>query len=116
MISQLYNDTVNVYRTVAKDDGYGGTIEELRLVCEGVKCRLSQKSLHSTSNDIVRSSTQEFKLFAAVNIDIKQNDRLKVFRGGKDVYHFLAGQPFKYYDLIPHAEIVLSEVIENERD
>lgn len=116
MISQLYNDTVNIYRYVAKDDGYGGTIEELTMVCEGVKCRLSQKSLHPTSNDIVRSSVQEFKLFTNVNVDIKQNDRLKVFRGGKDVYQFLAGQPFKYYDLIPHAEIPLSEVIENEGD
>ena len=116
MINQLYNDLVNIYRTVSKDDGYGGTIEEFILVCEGVKCRLSQKSMQATSNDTVRSSTQEFKLFTAVNVDIKQNDRLKIFRNGQDSYNFLAGQPFKYYDLIPHAEIPLREVMENERD
>lgn len=118
MIGQLYNDTVDVYRSISKDDGHGGTVEEMKLIHSGLSCRLSQKTLSNTVNEEVRSSIQSFKLFTEAGIDIQQNDMLYVFRGGKlkDKYTFLAAKPFNYYDLIPHAEIVLEEVIEGERD
>ena len=111
MIGQLHTDLVNVYRTVSKDDGHGGAVEELRLVAEGIKCRLSQKTLGFTSNGELRSSTQAFKLFAAADVDIRQNDLLKVFRG-KEIYSFLASKPFNYYNFIPHSEIALEQVVE----
>lgn len=116
MIGQLYDDIVNVYRKTSKDDGYGGTVEEELLVHTGIPCRLSQKTMQVTTDDNKRSSVQSFKLFFAVGKDIRQNDRLEVFRKKKlnDKYTFLAGRPLNYYELIPHAESVLAEVQENE--
>lgn len=94
-------------------DGYGGTVEEKQLVSENNRCRLSQKTLSATGGDPLMASAQEFKLFLPIDIEIKQNDRLEVFRGNQK-YTFKAGQPFVYYDRNPHQEIVLKEVIENE--
>lgn len=112
-IESLYTDKCSIFRVESVSDGYGGTVEEEYLVSENNRCRLSQKTLSATGGNPVVASIQEFKLFLPIDIEIRQNDRLEVFRGSQK-YVFRAGQPFVYYDRNPHQEIVLKEVIENE--
>lgn len=111
-IERLYTDTFSIYRPVTKDDGYGGTVEEEVLISENNKCRLSKATIKSSSNTSINSSEQEFRLFIPLTIEVLQNDRLEVHRGSSK-YTARASFPFKYYDVIPHQEVVLKEVIEN---
>nr|DAI62507.1 MAG TPA: hypothetical protein [Caudoviricetes sp.] len=111
-IEKLYTDTFSIYRPVTKDDGYGGTVEEEVLISENNKCRLSKATIKSSSNTSINSSEQEFRLFIPLKTEVLQNDRLEVHRGSSK-YIARASFPFKYYDVIPHQEIVLKEVIEN---
>ena len=111
-LDSLYTDKFSIYRPKKFDDGYGGTIFKDTLVSENNPCRLSQKTLSATSQEVNFTSVQEFKLFIPLNVEVLQNDLLIVYRG--DIkYTFRAGQPFKYIDVLPHQEIVLQEVIEN---
>lgn len=114
-IEKFYMDTVDVYRYAEVDDGYGGTVEELILVSKDNRCRLSQKTISATSGSPLAVSTQEFRLFIPLEIEIAQNDKLEVHRG-LATYTFKAGQPFAYYDRSPHKEIVVKEVVENGRN
>lgn len=114
-IEKFYTDTVDVYRYAEVDDGYGGTMEELMLISKDNRCRLSQKTISATSGSPLAASTQEFRLFTPLEIEIAQNDKLEVHRGSI-TYTFKAGQPFAYYDRSPHKEIVVKEVVENGRN
>jgi hypothetical protein len=114
-IEKFYTDTVDVYRYVEVDDGYGGTVEELMLISRDNRCRLSQKTISVTSGNPLAVSTQEFRLFISLETDIAQNDKLEVHRGSM-IYTFKAGEPFAYYDRTPHKEIVVKEVVENGRN
>ena len=111
-LDSLYTDKFSIYRAQEVDDGYGGTILENTLVSENNPCRLSQKTLSATSQDLNFTSVQEFKLFIPLNVEVLQNDLLIVYRGDTK-YTFRAGQPFKYIDVLPHQEVVLQEVVEN---
>ena len=111
-LDSLYTDKFDIMRAQEIDDGYGGTILKDTLVSENNPCRLSQKTLSATSQEVNFTSVQEFKLFIPLNVEVLQNDLLIVYRG--DIkYTFRAGQPFKYIDLLPHQEVVLQEVVEN---
>ena len=111
-LDSLYTDKFDVLRPKAIDDGYGGTIFKDTLISENNLCRLSQKTLSATSQEVNFTSVQEFKLFIPLNVEVFQNDLLEIYRGDTK-YTFRAGQPFKYIDLLPHQEVVLQEVIEN---
>ena len=111
-LDSLYTDKFSIYRAQEVDDGYGGTILKDILVSENNPCRLSQKTLSATSQEVNFTSVQEFKLFIPLNVEVHQNDLLIVYRGDTK-YTFRASQPFKYIDLLPHQEVVLQEVIEN---
>ena len=64
----------------------------------------------------LNSSSQEYKLFVGLNVDIKQNDLLKITRKADGaIYMFKASKPLAY-NIIKHKEIVLTEVSENEVD
>ena len=111
-LEKLYTDTFSIYRTITKEDGYGGTIEDEILVSENNKCRLSKATIKNSSTPIINSSEQEFRLFIPLKIEVLQNDRLEIHRGSSK-YTARASFPFKYFDVIPHQEVVLKEVIEN---
>lgn len=111
-LDSLYTDKFDVLRPKAIDDGYGGTIFKDIIISENNPCRLSQKALSATSQDLNFTSVQEFKLFIPLNVEVFQNDLLIVYRGDTK-YTFRAGQPFKYIDVLPHQEVVLQEVVEN---
>lgn len=111
-LEKLYSDTFSIYRVITKDDGYGGTVEEEVLISENNRCRLSKTTIKGSSNTPINSSEQEFRLFIPLTTKVLQNDRLEVHRGFSK-YTARASFPFKYYDIIPHQEIVLKEVIEN---
>ena len=111
-LDSLYTDKFSIYRAQEVDDGYGGTILKDILVSENNPCRLSQKTLSATSQEVNFTSVQEFKLFIPLNVEVHQNDLLIVCRGDTK-YTFRASQPFKYIDLLPHQEVVLQEVVEN---
>ena len=54
--------------------------------------------------------------FSGLDVDIKQNDLLKVTRRADGaIYMFKASKPLAY-SIIKHKEIVLTEVSENEVD
>ena len=111
-LDSLYTDKLFIYRAQEVDDGYGGTIFKDTLISENNPCRLSQKTLSATSQEVNFRSVREFKLFIPLNVEVFQNDLLEIYRGDTK-YTFRAGQPFKYIDLLPHQEVVLQEVIEN---
>ena len=116
ILDKLHNDRVTVVRSVAVVDEYGGAFEEQREILKDVPCRLSQKWLRSITPGPVNSTSQEYKLFVGLDVDIKQNDLLKVTRKADGaIYIFKASKPLAY-KIIKHKEIVLTEVSENEVD
>lgn len=108
----LYTDTFSIYRPTLVKDQWGGSINKDVLISENNPCRLSQMTVKGTAG-IINSSEQEFRLFIPLNIEVLQNDRLEVQRGSSK-YTARASAPFKYLDILPHQEIVLREVVENE--
>ena len=116
ILDKLHSDRVTVIRSVTITDEYGGAFEELREILKDVPCRLSQKWLRSVTPGPINSSSQEYKLFVGLDVDIKQNDLLKVIRKADGaIYMFKASKPLAY-NIIKHKEIVLIEVSENEVD
>lgn len=116
ILDKLHNDRVTVIRFVTITDEYGGAFEEQREILKDILCRLSQKWLRSVIPGPVNSSSQEYKLFVGLDVDIKQNDLLKVTRkADRAIYMFKASKPLAY-NIIKHKEIVLTEVSENEVD
>lgn len=111
-LETLYTDKFSILRPTETNDGYGGTILKDILISENNPCRLSQKSIYSTTGEPNFTSVQEFKLFIPVEIEVLQNDLLEVYRGSVK-YTARASQPFKYLNVLPHQEIILKEVIEN---
>lgn len=116
ILDKLHNDRVTVIRSVVVVDEHGGAFEEQREILKDIPCRLSQKWLRSVIPGPVNSSSQEYKLFVGLDVDIKQNDLLKVTRKADGaIYMFKASKPLAY-NIIKHKEIVLTEVSENEVD
>lgn len=116
ILDKLHNDRVTVIRSVVVVDEYGGAFEEQREILKDIPCRLSQKLLRGVSPGPVNSSSQEYKLFVGLNVDIKQNDLLKITRNADgELYIFKASKPLAY-SIIKHKEIALIEVSENEVD
>ncbi|ALF24731.1 hypothetical protein RO03_07350 [Fusobacterium nucleatum subsp. nucleatum] len=116
ILEKLHTDRVTVVRSVTITDEYGGAFEELREILKDIPCRLSQKLLRGVSLGPVNSSLQEYKLFVGLDVDIKQNDLLKVTRKADgELYIFKASKPLAY-NIIKHKEIALIEVSENEVD
>lgn len=111
-LERLYTDRFNLYRTVLKDDGYGGTIEEEVLISSDNICRLSKGTIKNGQISHINGSEQSYKLFIPGSIEVIQNDKLEIMRGNIK-YVARASQPFKYVDLLEHQEIELNEVIEN---
>lgn len=116
ILDKLHTDKVTVIRSVVVVDEYGGAFEEQREILKDIPCRLSQKWLRSVTPGMVNSSGQEYKLFVGLNVDIKQNDLLKITRKADgELYIFKASKPLAY-NIIKHKEIVLTEISENEVD
>ena len=114
ILDKLHNDRVTVIRSVVVVDEYGGAFEEQREILKDIPCRLSQKLLRGVLQGPINSSSQEYKIFVGLDVDIKQNDLLKVTRKADGaVYMFKASKPLAY-NIIKHKEIVLTEVSENE--
>lgn len=112
ILDKLHNDRVTVIRSVVVTDEYGGAYEEQREILKDIPCRLSQKWLRSVTPEPLNSSSQEYKLFVGLNVDIKQNDLLKITRKADGaIYMFKASKPLAY-NIIKHKEIVLTEVSE----
>lgn len=112
-LETLYTDKFSIFRPTETDDGYGGTILKDVLVSENNPCRISQKLIHATIGEPNFTSVQEFRLFIPVEIEVLQNDLLEVYRGSVK-YTARASQPFKYLDFLPHQEIILKDVVEND--
>ncbi|MEX6519294.1 hypothetical protein AB6N29_04805 [Fusobacterium animalis] len=116
ILDKLHNDRVTVIRSVVVVDEHGGAFEEQIEILKDIPCRLSQKWLRSVIPGPVHNSSQEYKLFVGLDVDIKQNDLLKVIRKADGaIYMFKASKPLAY-STIKHKEIVLTEVSENEVD
>ena len=114
ILDKLHADRVTVIRSVVIVDEYGGAYEEQREILSNIPCRLSQKWLRSVTPGPVNSSSQEYKLFVGLDVDIKQNDLLKVTRKADGaIYMFKASKPLAY-NIIKHKEIALIEISENE--
>lgn len=116
ILDKLHTDRVTVIRSVSITDEYGGAFEEQREILKNIPCRLSQKCLKSVTPGMINSSSQEYKLFVGLDVDIKQNDLLKITRKADGaIYMFKTSKPLAY-NIIKHKEIALIEVSENEVD
>ena len=115
ILDKLHTDKVTVIRSVVVVDEYGGAFEEQREILSNIPCRLSQKWLRSVTPGPVNSSGQEYKLFVGLDVDIKQNDLLKVIRKADGAVYMFKAKPLAY-NIIKHKEIALTEVSENEVD
>ena len=116
ILDKLHNDRVTVIRSVVVVDEHGGAFEKYVEILKDIPCRLSQKWVRSVTPGPVNSSSQEYKLFVGLNVDIKQNDLLKITRKADGaIYMFKASKPLAY-SIIKHKEIILTEVSENEVD
>lgn len=114
MISKLHTDKMLIKRVVSTTDEYGGTIEDYKIIAENVPCRLSQKVLRATTSNFINSSKNLYKIFTDLKTNVVQNDIIVLTRGADDtIYTFRAGKPISY-GLIPHKEIEVEEVEENE--
>ena len=116
-ITSLHVDSCDVYRTATTVNDVGTIVEgDWSKVHENIPCRLSQKVLRSAVVGDNNSSSQEYKLFTGLDADVKQNDVLIVRRKADgQKYKFRASKPFSYV-VIPHKEIVLTEISANEVD
>jgi len=116
ILDKLHTDRVTVLRVVSEEDENGGTFEKYKEVLTDVPCRLSQKWLRSVIIGEINFSSQEYKLFVGLDVDIKQNDLLKVTRkADRELYIFKASKPLAY-SITKHKEIALIEISENEGD
>lgn len=112
MIDNLYKDIMSIYRVQKTVNEYGRTVQKYGLYLEKVRCRLSQLKSNPTQIGIINQSTSIYKIFVGNDIEIRQNDNLIVEKSGIK-YYFKASKVIKYYDFIPHQEIVVEEVGRN---
>lgn len=112
MIDSLYNDSMDIYRVQKTVNEYGRTVQKYGLYLEKGKCRLSQLKSNPTQIGIINQSSSIYKIFIANDVDIRQNDNLVVYKSGIK-YYFKASKVIKYYDFVPHQEIVVEEVERN---
>ena len=112
MIDSLYNDNLNIYRVQKTVNEYGRTVQKYGLYLENIKCRLSQLKSNPTQIGVINQSKSLYKIFVGIDVDIRQNDNLIVEKSGIK-YYFKASKVIKYYDFVPHQEIVVEEVERN---
>lgn len=113
MLVNLYTDSLSAYRSVKVVNEFGRTIQKTQKVYTNIPCRLSQGRLHTTQSGVVNASTNTYKVFLDSKYTILQNDSLVVVKAGV-TYNFKASKGIKYDRLIPHQEIPVEEVEEND--
>lgn len=112
MVDLLHTDTLTVKREVKERNKHGRIERTLKIIYEDIPCRLSQRTLHGTTESTINSSDNVYKVFLGNEYEIMQNDTLEVVKNGIS-YKFLSGKPISY-SLIPHQEIMVREVEKNE--
>lgn len=115
ILDKLYTDRLKIKRSMSYTDEFGGSFEEYKEVASDVPCRLSQRYLREVivSNGVSQSK-QDYKVFAGLACDVRQNDLLELTRqvdGSK--YYFKASKPMSY-ELTRHKEVFVSEISQNE--
>lgn len=110
-LEKLYTDRCDVIEVGEVTDKITHiTTHEEVVVYQDVKCRISSKTLTSTSDDKVGEISQTIKLFIAPDITINAGSRIVVTRGGVAKSYKRSGEPFVFADhkgVPTHQEIIL---------
>ena len=110
-IEKLYTDLCDVIevKEVTDKKTHITTHDEI-VVYKGIKCRISSKTLESTSDGDVAEIKQGIKLFIAPDIVINAGSRIVVTRGGVAKNYKRSGEAFLFTDhkgVPTHQEIIL---------
>ena len=110
-IEKMYTDKCDVVEVVeVVDKKTHITTHEEIVVHSGVKCRLSSKTIASTSDDTVGEINQVTQLFISPDVTINAGSRIIVTRAGVAKSYKRSGEPFVFVDhkgVPTHQEIIL---------
>ncbi|SDN15125.1 hypothetical protein [Acetanaerobacterium elongatum] len=95
LLAAARNDTCDIYRAIKNATG-SITKNEEKLLCAGVRCRLSKTDVPSLSQSVAAASiTAAYKVYFAPDQDVQAGDTLIVTRLGQ-TFECTAGEPFPY--------------------
>lgn len=111
ILSRLYKDRLRLYRYKLFKTDYGESKSEKELIYDNVPCGLSlSKKSEPVRTDIAYESSEDYVIFAAPNIDIRDKDFIEVRTSSGEIITGRAGKSFKYPSHI-EASLKLEEVV-----
>nr|DAN37576.1 MAG TPA: hypothetical protein [Caudoviricetes sp.] len=111
ILGRLYKDRLRLYRYRLFKTDYGESKSEKELIYDDVPCGLSlSKKSEPVRTDIAYESSEDYVIFAAPTIDIRNKDFIEVRTSSGDIITGRAGKSFKYPSHI-EASLKLEEVV-----
>jgi hypothetical protein len=111
ILSRLYEDKLRLYRYKLFKTDYGESKSEKELIYDNVPCGLSLSTKSEPGRtDIAYEKSEEYVIFAAPNIDIRDKDFIEVRTGAGELITGRAGKSFKYPSHI-EASLKIEEVV-----
>ena len=111
ILDRLYNDRLRLYRYRLFKTDYGESKSEKELIYDDVPCGLSLSTKSEPGRtDIAYEKSEEYVIFAAPNIDIRDKDFIEVRTSSGDIIAGRAGKSFKYPSHI-EASLKIEEVV-----
>lgn len=113
ILSRLYKDRLRLYRYKLFKTDYGESKSEKELIYDNVPCGLSlskKSEPEPVRTDIAYESSEDYVIFAAPNIDIRDKDFIEVRTSSGEIITGRAGKSFKYPSHI-EASLKLEEVV-----
>lgn len=111
ILDRLYNDRLRLYRYRLFKTDYGESKSEKELIYDDVPCGLSLSTKSEPGRtDIAYEKSEEYVIFAAPTIDIRDKDFIEVRTETGDIITGRAGKSFKYPSHI-EASMKIEEVV-----
>ena len=111
ILSRLYKDRLRLYRYKLFKTDHGESKSEKELIYDNVPCGLSlSKKSEPVRTDIAYESSEDYVIFAAPNIDIRDKDFIEVRTEAGELITGRAGKSFKYPSHI-EASLKIEEVV-----
>lgn len=111
ILGRLYKDRLRLYRYRLFKTDYGESKSEKELIYDDVPCGLSlSKKSEPVRIDIAYESSEDYVIFAAPTINIRNKDFIEVRTSSGAIITGRAGKSFKYPSHI-EASLKLEEVV-----
>lgn len=111
ILGRLYKDKLRLYRYKLFKTDYGESKSEKELIYDNVPCGLSLSTKSEPGRtDIAYEKSEEYVIFAAPNIDIRDKDFIEVRTEAGELITGRAGKSFKYPSHI-EASLKIEEVV-----